>query len=391
MNPDLSQDQSNDRSDVYYQGKYWNDLEEVRAHLHYLSTGDSNRDWIDKILTLKSPGHTLILNCGNGWVERELFDRGLITSALALDISPTLIQQATELRGNRDITYVCNDINCYEFQENKFDFVINFAAIHHTRLIDRTMRGVWFTLKKDGLFVSWDYIGPHRNQYSYEVWEKVWKVNETLPSSVRSDMSYPHLPTMLAMDPTEAIHSELFLEVHNRYFRTIHQSALGGAIAYPLLTHNAGIHSMDAEIRQPYVNQILVEDLEFTDNKLEKSLFVFIASGRREASELNEADLQKWTEEESQRERVAEKDGKYYEKSLLQHLTQRIVDLQDQLKASAVVNKVSTSSPLSVDQRLRRLEKSVEALNASHRSNVKRFVSRFRKFLRRASFKKKLA
>ena len=52
-------------------------------------------------------------------------------------------------------------------------------------------------------------------------------------------MSYPHLPTMLHDDPTEAIHSELIVETLQRYFHVERFVPLGGAIAYPLLTFNA--------------------------------------------------------------------------------------------------------------------------------------------------------
>ena len=41
-------------------------------------------------------------------------------------------------------------------------------------------------------------------------------------------MVYPHLPTMLVSDPTEAIHAELIMPVLRRYFEIEHFRALGG-------------------------------------------------------------------------------------------------------------------------------------------------------------------
>jgi SAM-dependent methyltransferase len=384
MSAHIDSDSSADRSEVYYQGQYWNDLSETRAHLNRLATGDSHRDWIDKILEMKPPGHGLILNCGNGWVERELFDRGVLSSALAIDVSPTLIEEAETAKAGREIKYVCHDINTFHFGQNEFDFVINFAAMHHTQMIDRTMRGVWSSIKPDGLFVSWDYIGPHRNQYSYEVWEIIHQINKSLPGNLRSDMSYPHLPTMLLMDPTEAIHSELFLETHDRYFSAVHQSALGGAIAYPLLTHNRGIHAATDSERTAYIIDILKQDVEYTSTKLKRSLFAFLISKKKAVDELNQDDLDSWTVEEQQRERRASVDGKYYEESLLQHLTQRIVQLQDQLATVSTSNVAKEQSGPSIEKRLTRLESQLNLLLNSRSLRVTKPFRHVYKMLRRS-------
>ena len=145
-------------SEVYYTGKYWNDLDQVRSHLNRLATGNPDLDWMSKVLELHEPGRALILNCGNGWVERELYDRGLILSAIAIDISESLLAGAEANKGNRPIQYLKADINSFEFPLSEFDFVINHAAIHHTAWIDRTMRGVAKALKPDGFFVNWDYV-----------------------------------------------------------------------------------------------------------------------------------------------------------------------------------------------------------------------------------------
>ena len=323
----------NDRADLYYRGLYWNDLPEIREHLNLLSTGDLKADWIARLEQLKlTPGHGLILNCGNGWVERELMDRGILTKATAIDISQTLIDQAVNSQGNRNITYIACDINNFEFEPRKFDFVINYAAMHHTQLIDRTLRGVAHSLRPTGLLISWDYTGPHRNQYPIRMYEEAWKVNELLPKDLKSELSYPHLPTMLASDPTEAIHSELFLEVHLRYFDVLEAHPLGGAIAYPILTHNPGIHSASVDTRRPYLEKIIKEDLKFTNNKLENSLFAFIIS--KPGNTPAESKLREWELEEILRENKASEVGYYYPETLLQFLTNSISDLKDLLGQS---------------------------------------------------------
>jgi SAM-dependent methyltransferase len=319
----MSSSENDAPSTVYYKGQYWNDLVEVRSHLNRLATGNPDLDWVTKVIELHEPGHALILNCGNGWVERELFDRGLILSAVALDVSDSLLHEAENSKGSRPIHYVKTDINSFEFPQNEFDFVINHAAIHHTAKIDRTMRGVANTLKQDGFFVNWDYVGPHRNQYPYEQWETVFQINSELPESLQADLVYPHLPTMLATDPSEAIHSELFMATFDRYFDSVHSAALGGGLAYPLLTHNPKFHAASDEERLQWLNLILERDIEYTQNQISRSLFAFVIGRPKILRAIDSELLELWTRDEEIRE--SNSSGKiYYPPSLLAILTQQL-------------------------------------------------------------------
>ena len=318
----MSSPKNDSSSGVYYTGKYWNDLVQVRSHLNRLATGNCESDWVTKVLELHEPGRALILNCGNGWVERELYDRGLILSAVAIDISESLLVRAEADKGNRSIQYLKADINSFEFPKNEFDFVINHAAIHHTAKIDRTMRGVANALKHDGLFVNWDYVGPHRNQYPYEQWEAVFHLNNELPESLQTNLVYPHLPTMLLMDPSEAVHSELFMSTYDRYFDSVHSAALGGCIAYPLLTHNLKFYEASDEERLQWLDLILERDIKYTQGLISKSLFAFLIGRSKVLRAIDPELLDLWTREEENRESESTKN--YYQTSLLAWLTQKL-------------------------------------------------------------------
>ena len=319
----MSSPKNDSSSGVYYTGKYWNDLVQVRSHLNRLATGNCESDWVTKVLELHEPGRALILNCGNGWVERELYDRGLILSAVAIDVSEALLIEAETNKGDRPLQYLKADINTFEFPKNEFDFVINHAAIHHTAKIDRTMRGVANALKHDGLFVNWDYVGPHRNQYPYEQWEAVFHLNNELPESLQTNLVYPHLPTMLVTDPSEAIHSELFMTTFDRYFDIVHSVALGGGLAYPLLTHNVKFHEANDEERLPWLDLILESDLEFTQGQISRSLFAFVIGRSKYLRAVNSELLEYWTQEEENRE-SSSSEKIYYPSSLLAFLTQQL-------------------------------------------------------------------
>src|SRR5258708_39688948 len=73
----------------------------------------------------------LFLNCGNGWVERGFIDGGMVASVLAFDYSADLVAEANAAKGDRPITYFQADANTVDLGEDKFDLIVNVAALHH--------------------------------------------------------------------------------------------------------------------------------------------------------------------------------------------------------------------------------------------------------------------
>jgi SAM-dependent methyltransferase len=203
------------------------------------------------------------------------------------------------------------DVNEARFPEDGYDLVVNHAAGHHISHIDRVFRALAARLRPDGVFVSWDYVGPHRNQYPGDMWEAAHRVNITLPADLRSPMHYPLLEEMLTGDPTEAVHSELVLDVMRRYFTLEHERALGGGIAYLLLTHNPAVLDRPAAETGPWVAQILDHDAVFTDAAPDRTLFAYVIA--RPGPEPDAASLDRWSIEEQEREeRAAADGGRYY-------------------------------------------------------------------------------
>ncbi len=305
-------------SSVYYKGSYWNDLDMVRVHLNHRATDDPNLGWYTHAKFFAGDGfdRALILNCGNGWVERDLFAMGTVRSAVGIDISTELLQTATETAGEYPLTYHHMDINSVAFPDGPFDAVINHAAGHHIAYIDRVLRALRTQLPPDGHFVSWDYVGPHRNQYGLRAWRAATDVNNFLAPHLRSDMSYPHLQTMIVDDPTEAIHPELYRQTLERYFDVEYERVLGGAIAYVLLTFNQEIHSRYAQGDPEAIEAvrfILQKDAEYTERFPEDALFSYLIA-RPRASEHDAPTLSRWTAEEDLREaKVLTTAGVYYE------------------------------------------------------------------------------
>ena len=348
----------NENSDVYYAGTYWNDFEVVRGRINERISGDPTRQWYHHFAstTNRTFRRALILNCGNGWVERELVENGLIAEGVGIDYSQTLLDEAATAARESGLPLIYHqaNINAGAFPPGEYDLVVNHAAAHHIAAIDRVFREVCRILPVDGWFVSFDYVGPHRNQYRVDAWEEAWKLNEQLPESLRQDMVYPPLPVMLVVDPTEAIHSELILETFHRYFTEDQFTPLGGAIAYPLLTHNVRMFNTQDDVeRSLWIDQILKVDDLFLAEHPDSTLFAYFAGTPRKAV-LDEAGLlAEWEVEEVERERRAQENGgEYYDRG---PLVTALIALDSERAASATARA-----------QIEQLQSELDAIRASY-------------------------
>lgn len=306
----------------YYEVKtYWNAFPAVIDYQNRASTGNANLFWYQQLA--RSPDapyqRALMLNCGNGWVERALLENGLIKSAVGVDISSLHLDEARRLAAESSLPldYVQMDINHDDLPPGPFDLIVNYAAAHHIAFIDRVFRQLCSILSPTGKFVSWDYIGPHRNQYTSAQWSAAWDVNKTLPSNLQQRMTYPSVAAMIEGDPTEAVHSELIVPTMERYFSIETFRPLGGAIGYLVLTHNDAFYSVPYSDVASHVERIVAEDERYVHEHPKDTLFAYIvASPKKEA--LKSPDLAAWTLSELNRE--ANCDGAYYPSTMLGEL-----------------------------------------------------------------------
>lgn len=278
---------TNSNSQVYYTGQYWNDYPQVQKYINANFSGDKNKTWQQDFKERYAPRpfkHGLFLNCGNGWVERQFIDMKITQQATAFDCSPDLLQKAIKLKGKRKIHYFQADVNTVQFKKNTFDLIVNVAALHHVQYLNRLCYILAKSLTKDGIFVSFDYIGPHRNQYPLLQWLLVKIVNRSLPSYMKKEpLDYPHLPTMLYTDPTEAIHSELLFKILPQYFQIIERHDTAGGIAYIILTHNAKMPKISPQQLEKNIQKILGEDKKYTRIQAVPPMFsYFICKAKKE-------------------------------------------------------------------------------------------------------------
>ena len=334
--------------EVYYGDRYWNELPAVQRYLNEAATGDAGVQWWQHL-----PGwhggpfsRALAINCGIGWVERMLVDHGVILNAVGVDVTPDLLARAREAAAAHPIDYVEADINAWDFQlEQPVDLVVNHAAAHHIAFIDRTFRHLARLLGPDGVFVSYDYIGAHRNCYPVAHWQAMHEANEALAPEFRQRLRHPHVATMLVTDPSEAVHSELIMTTMRRYFDIRYERYLGGAVAYELLNRNQPFHDPDVDSAAALA-QVIEADRAYRDLDPERnSLFAYVVATPK-ADLPSQDQLDAWTAEEEAREAAAvAAGGRYYTPSVVEAVYDQLYDAEDRIAALTARAEAAENAP----------------------------------------------
>jgi SAM-dependent methyltransferase len=316
---------------------YWNDFPEIQAHQNILISGESSLYWPDYLKRKYGKRcRALFPNCGNGWVERDLFQRGVIETADGFDVNPGSIAEAKAAA--RDIgmpaNYFVQDANSFDPGAASYDIVVNLGAMHHVAFIDNMTRNIARALRDGGIYVGMDYVGAHRNQYPWHLWEAMIVFNETIPRKYIKFQRYAHFKTMVATDPTEAIHSELQIETLDRYFHLAEFTPLGGAIAYQILFENRKLLAeRQTEEGARAIAKIIEADYALLRKAPEDTLFAFWVGTPQPKVLENDTLLAKWTIAEEEREKsAAANHGRYYPRSALEIIYDEIADLNDALR-----------------------------------------------------------
>lgn len=291
---------------VYYKEQYWDAFPQAKAYIQRQVSGDPRKDsLVDfKERYCKKPfKHGLFLNCGNGWLERYFIKHHMVEKATAFDYSAGLIEEAESKKKGLPITYFQADANTIDLPGNTFDLVVNSASLHHVQFLNRLCHQILISMKPNGIFFHYDYIGPHRNQYLREHWHLINEVNDSLPHQVRKDpLVYPHLPTMMVTDPSEAVHSELIIDTLDRFFDTKERHDISGMIAYNILSLNNKLHRNE---RNQYIEKVLRLDKEAYDRGEIPPLFTYMLQTPKKQVLKNTHQLSEWQRVENRRERLA--------------------------------------------------------------------------------------
>jgi ubiquinone/menaquinone biosynthesis C-methylase UbiE len=308
----------------YYKGEvYWNDFEVVRLHINRTISDNDNVDWCRHVIKrLGTFQRAFFINCGSGWVERDAFKLGLFNEVIGFDFSEKMIDEAIKesQKISMPATYLVADCNKFDATGISVDLVVNYAAMHHVAYINQMTRTLAEMIQPNGYYVAFDYVGAHRNQYSLDMWSEMVKFNETLPERYKAKLTYPHIKTMIHVDPTEAIHSELQIDVMKRYFDIEEYVELGGSIAYQILFENIQLfNERNSTQGSETIRRIIDADKKFLMENPGSNLFAFWIARPKVETFPDRSIIDEWQRYEDDRELSASKNqSRYYSKTALE-------------------------------------------------------------------------
>lgn len=187
---------------------------------------------------------------------------------------------------------------------------------------------------------------------------KSLKYHEKMPPNYRINLRYPHLPTMLASDPSEAVHAELQMDVVRRHFDLKEHARLGGGVAHTLLLNNRALHrDQHTPAGRAVLEMIMQADEAALDQVSDGNLFTFFVA-RPKAPARSPEQLLAWRKEEEERElAAAARGGRYYEPTLLELIYNDVAWqlYQSETRARSEIDAIRNSTSWRVTKPLRSL------------------------------------
>lgn len=215
--------------------------------------------WVDFIVTkFKKVDNALSLGSGSGRVEEAFIKRGFVKQFDTIDII-----QKNHLNDG------VNDLNFISLPNNKYDFILCKAILHHIINLEHLLFQVNKALTNDGIIVVKEFCGESSGQWSDK---KINILNRKIKD--KFGQKYPFLKIqkspMWNSSPFEGIRSSEIHPIIKKYFgnNTEFEVTYNGA-AYPIMLNLFYI----ASYKSRYYNSFLY-NLVFLHHKILQKIFM---------------------------------------------------------------------------------------------------------------------
>lgn len=118
------------------------------------------------------------------------------------------------------ISFICADINTVELPAEGYDLVTFMASLHHIHELEKTLLACERALAPGGVLWAFEYVGPDRFAYPDEHADIARRLFRILDADIRlpgePELKFPSPEDVIAVDPTEAVHSSQILPTLRR-------------------------------------------------------------------------------------------------------------------------------------------------------------------------------
>jgi SAM-dependent methyltransferase len=230
---------------------FWVPSMALQRHVNRTMTGDPENDWLTHArghLLAREIPRTLIVGCGDGFIERALVRMDGIGTILAVDADAAAVGRArrhAERRGMTRISHGVLDPEAEALPVGPWDLVIVHDALHHAARLEEAFAGIERVLSPRGQLVFVEYVGPDRFQYSDDRMEIVQRYLRMVPERLRKDPDTGRIhwsrerldaAQLARARPFEAARSQDILPLARRVFAAQGEYPGGGGLIHPLLS-----------------------------------------------------------------------------------------------------------------------------------------------------------
>jgi len=216
---------------------------EITEYMNESFTDSKDTSWWEYLKNFGPYQKGLSLGCGIGYIEKKILDMGTCHEMDLIDISDGALKGAESNLNNHKCKFIKEDINLIKLPENQYDFILANASFHHFINLEQIAFEINKALKKDGIFVIYDYIGEKRIQWEEKKIKFVNHLLFSIPLKYRFNWALFRSALPLKdklkliskqpvrkimginpehLSPFEAIRSDETIDILNNFFEPIH-------------------------------------------------------------------------------------------------------------------------------------------------------------------------
>lgn len=276
----------------------WVRVPGVEQNMNRRATGDPAIDWINHSASLLTrfakPVKALSLGCGFGIIERRLRRNDFCQCIHGVDVAGNAIEsarKAAEAEGLNGLTYETADLNAASFPPETYDVVYAHASLHHIFQLEHLLDEIKRTLKPNGLFVVYEYIGPSQMQFPRRDLELADAFLKLIPEryrkfqkrgGIKKEALRASLDSMNSSDPSEGIRASEIVPLIASRFEVRHFRYVGGTLLLLVFNEIAGNFIDDDVEVIPLIDALITVDNFLIDNAVLPSYHVYMVCEKTE-------------------------------------------------------------------------------------------------------------
>jgi len=236
---------------------YWI-IPRVRQRWNLLVSGEKSISYenyvAEKYLAGKDNLH--LLSLGSGACSHEILfaKHSCFESVKCVDFSEKILEKANQNaleQGVGNMIFESADVNGFQIDPESYDIILFHSSLHHFKDVPTLLAKVRKGLKRDGLLIINEYVGPNRLQIKDRQIKTVNRMlkyefprnyrKRRITNTYKNRISGSGILRMIITDPSEAVESQRIIPSVRELFDIVEEKKLGGDLLMWLfkdISHN---------------------------------------------------------------------------------------------------------------------------------------------------------